>query len=89
MFKSEINLRPRLSPLQMVSREIDDEIDDMGLEDIESALESLLSDLHLRAKDMDPKNVAMYRVAAEVISYFGTQLIAFHDISIEESGVLN
>ena len=81
----------KLNPLQMVARELADHID-MEPEEVERKITDLISFLHNRAvieidKNVDsPEALAAaqeYRIACEVIAFFGTQLIAFEDMEDE------
>jgi hypothetical protein len=87
----------KLNPLQMVAREITphSRLADENL--IRRRIMGLISHLHDRATmelesdaDSAPALRASqeYLIAVEIVNYFGTQLIAFEDIRIDE-GVAN
>lgn len=83
--------KEQLNPLQMVARELSENID-MESDLIEGSIKDLLMYLQARAIsaiDQDEnseealKTTIQYRVICELIALFGTQLIAFEDMEDE------
>ena len=79
----------RLTPLQMVAREMERHTD-LTRGQIETAIESVLD--HLKGRALRPlksdqerlERALQYQAVSEVILFLGTQLIAFEDIEEDD-----
>lgn len=84
----------KLTPLQMVAREMADHCS-MTSEQIEDSMVRVLNGLRKKAADEitrdDTTEAALeaaheWQVVAEMVNFFGSQLIAFEDLEVHDAG---